>query len=34
MVPATETEERVSISCNTFPKGMLGDSSKLTGLQL
>ena len=34
MVPATETEERVSISCNTFPKGILGDTSKLTGLQL
>ena len=34
MVPATETEERVSISCNTFPKGMFGDTSKLTGLEL
>jgi len=34
MVPATETEERVSISCNTFPKGMFGDASKLTGLEL
>jgi len=34
MVPATETEERVSISCNTFPKGMLGDTGKLTGLKL
>ena len=34
MVPATETEERVSISGNTFPKGILGDTSKLTGLQL
>ena len=34
MVPATETEERVSISCNTFPQGILGDSSKLTGLKL
>ena len=34
MVPATETEERVSISCNTFPKGRFGDASKLTGLEL
>jgi len=34
MVPPTETEERVSISCNTFPKGMFGDTSKLTGLEL
>ena len=34
MVPATETEERVSISCNTFPKGILGDRGKLTGLKL
>jgi len=34
MVPPTETEERVSISCNTFPKGMFGDASKLTGLEL
>ena len=34
MVPPTETEERVSISCNTFPKGSVGDSSKLTGLRI
>jgi uncharacterized protein (TIGR02466 family) len=34
MVPETETEERVSISCNTFPKGILGDRGKLTGLKL
>ena len=34
MVPPTDTEERVSISCNTFPVGVLGDSNKLTGLLL
>jgi len=34
MVPPTDTKERVSISCNTFPKGSVGDSSKLTGLSL
>ena len=34
MVPPTDTEERVSISCNTFPVGVLGDSNKLTGLNL
>ena len=34
MVPPTETEERVSLSCNTFPKGVIGDSGKLTGLSL
>jgi uncharacterized protein (TIGR02466 family) len=34
MVPPTDTEERVSISCNTFPVGVLGDSNKLTGLSL
>ena len=34
MVPPTDTEERVSISCNTFPKGIIGDSGKLTGLSL
>ena len=34
MVPPTDTEQRVSISCNTFPKGIIGDSNKLTGLSL
>ena len=34
MVPPTDTEQRVSISCNTFPKGIIGDSNKLTGLLL
>ena len=34
MVPPTDTEERVSLSCNTFPKGIIGDSGKLTGLSL
>jgi hypothetical protein len=34
MVPPTDTEERVSISCNSFPVGIIGDSNKLTGLNL
>jgi uncharacterized protein (TIGR02466 family) len=34
MVPPTDTEERVSISCNSFPVGVIGDSNKLTGLNL